>query len=217
MFQRLILTLFLKNLARATVVLLVFAGAVAISVNVDSPLDLTPLVVTKICLSLVDSALPLALLLASLFTAGNMTHNGELMALHTVGWSLLRITRPLMVTALVALVFSGILRIVGWSITKEPLAVTAAAKSTDFYARIAEPFACLLMTATGILLTTSPMRKSRYSGFGWALLIFYLYHLATNTAVSLGRIGELPPLLAGAGINLIFCGVLVVAWRRAKR
>ena len=118
MFQRMILGIFLKNLARATVGLLVIAGAVAISVNIDSLQGFSLLAVTKICLSLVDSVLPLALLLASLFTVGSLTHNGELMALHTVGWSLLRITRPLMVTALVALVVSGILRLAGWSITK---------------------------------------------------------------------------------------------------
>ena len=50
--------------------------------------------------SLIPLALPLAILLSSLMTFGNMSENNELTALKSNGFSLLRIMRPLTVVVL---------------------------------------------------------------------------------------------------------------------
>lgn len=56
--------------------------------------------------SLIPLALPLAILLSSLMTFGNMSENNELTALKSSGFSLLRIMRPLTIVVLVIAIFT---------------------------------------------------------------------------------------------------------------
>jgi lipopolysaccharide export system permease protein len=55
---------------------------------------------------IIDTVLPISLLMATLFTIGAMARYLELTALFAAGWSLLRITRPLLAVAVVATLFS---------------------------------------------------------------------------------------------------------------
>ncbi len=55
---------------------------------------------------IVDTVLPVAMLMATLFTIGTMARYLELTALFTAGWSLLRVTQPLIVLAIFTTVFS---------------------------------------------------------------------------------------------------------------
>lgn len=55
---------------------------------------------------IIDTVLPIALLMATLFTIGSMARYLELTALFAAGWSLLQVARPLMAVALVATLFS---------------------------------------------------------------------------------------------------------------
>ncbi len=55
---------------------------------------------------IVDTVLPIAVLMAVLFTVGTMARYLELTALYAAGWSLLKITRPLITMAMLLTVFS---------------------------------------------------------------------------------------------------------------
>ncbi len=55
---------------------------------------------------IVDTVLPIALLMATLFTIGGMARYLELTALFAAGWSLMRVARPLLVFAAVMTLFS---------------------------------------------------------------------------------------------------------------
>jgi len=55
---------------------------------------------------IIDQVLPISMLMATLFTIGTMARYLELTALFSSGWSLLGVTRPLIVTAVIASVFS---------------------------------------------------------------------------------------------------------------
>ncbi len=55
---------------------------------------------------IVDTVLPIAMLMATLFTVGTMARYLELTALFASGWSLIKITRPLILVSLLVTVFS---------------------------------------------------------------------------------------------------------------
>jgi len=55
---------------------------------------------------IVDTVLPIAMLMATLFTVGTMARYLELTALFSSGWSLMHITRPLILLAILMTVFS---------------------------------------------------------------------------------------------------------------
>ncbi len=55
---------------------------------------------------IVDQVLPISMLMATLFTIGTMARYLELTALFSSGWSLLGVTRPLIVAAVIASLFS---------------------------------------------------------------------------------------------------------------
>jgi lipopolysaccharide export system permease protein len=54
----------------------------------------------------VDTVLPIAMLMATLFTVGSMARYLELTALFAAGWSLMKVCRPLIVFGLIVTVFS---------------------------------------------------------------------------------------------------------------
>ncbi len=55
---------------------------------------------------IVDTVLPIAMLMATLFTIGSMARYLELTALFAAGWSLMKVCRPLIILALLVTVFS---------------------------------------------------------------------------------------------------------------
>lgn len=55
---------------------------------------------------IIDQVLPISMLMATLFTIGTMARYLELTALFSSGWSLLGVTRPLIITAVLATIFS---------------------------------------------------------------------------------------------------------------
>jgi lipopolysaccharide export system permease protein len=118
-FQRLLLKSFLLNLARSTAVLgLVIAGLAFPDISANWPGTAAPSleVVSYVLVQLIvvlDKILPMALLVATLFTVGPLARYQELTALSSAGWSLLRIMRPLVLVALVAVVYSAGVRIFG--------------------------------------------------------------------------------------------------------
>lgn len=59
---------------------------------------------------IIDTVLPIAMLMSTLFTLGGMARYLELTALFSSGWSLMRVTRPLVVLAMITCVLSLVWR-----------------------------------------------------------------------------------------------------------
>ncbi len=55
---------------------------------------------------IIDQVLPISMLMATLFTLGGMARYLELTALFSSGWSLLKVTRPLIILAIFTVFFS---------------------------------------------------------------------------------------------------------------
>ncbi len=78
---------------------------------------------------------------------------------------------------------------------------------TDYYARIAFPFASLIMALVGIAfsLRRAGVRGGGMAfGIGQALVIGFLYWSTHSIGIALGRSGVLAPILAGWVANLLF-------------
>jgi len=213
-FHRQLLTRFLRTVAVALAVLLsvlaLFGLAVAMDQDADggSGADLTTAIVLRTLTSALTMALPLSLLLGTLFTVGDLARYQELTALAAGGWSTLQVMRPLIVVALAATVLVTVLQLAGWSNPPGDVgARTAGAVPTGAaptleaqtarHARNAYPLLCLLVVLTAIPLAATRRRVSVYSGFGMAFALIVAYNIVTATAQSLGRHGGLPPLVAG--------------------
>ncbi len=59
---------------------------------------------------IVDTVLPIAMLMATLFTVGTMARYLELTALFAAGWSLMKVARPLIALSILVTVFSLVWR-----------------------------------------------------------------------------------------------------------
>ena len=223
-FQRLLLRNFLLNLARSIAVLGVviagmafpdisanWPGAAATSLSVMSYVAVQLLVV-------LDKILPRALLIATLFTVGPLARYQELTALSSAGWSLLRIMRPLVLVALVGVVYAAGVRVFGVVTAADPVyGSSALAERTAFFADQAYPLVPLLFVLTGIILAASPRRASIYGNFIVALAVLFVFNVVLSVALACGRHGLLPPVVAGWGGHVLFAVVLTILWGRAKR
>lgn len=110
--HRTILGTFVRILAYTLVGAIILFTLVDLLENIGSFLDnqATPSMVGRYYLYklvwIIDIVLPIAMLMATLFTVGTMARYNELTALFAAGRSLLQITRPLMLTAAVMTLFS---------------------------------------------------------------------------------------------------------------
>ena len=161
-----------------------------------------------------DAVLPLSLLVATLFTVGPRAHFKELNALTSAGFSMFQITWPLFAVAAVAALYSWLMILGGGSLTG-PASVTAGEVQTSFHAGLAFPAANIFGVAAGIILASSPNRKSMYSGFLAAFFVVVAYRVVDATIQILGRHGVLPPVVAGWLGTVLAAGVLWWMWKRA--
>jgi len=77
--------------------------------------------------------------------------------------------------------------------------------SVDLQARIAAPFACLIMAFLGFPFSLGHGRGSSIAlGVGLSLAVGVGYFLLQSLALAFGYSGALPPLVAGWAANLIF-------------
>ncbi len=222
-FQHRLLKNFLENLVRSLAVFFVVWAVFVFPENISDlwgPGESAGEMLSSagvLVLTILDSILPLALLVATLFTIGPLARYQELTALTATGVSMLHIVRPLLTVAVVATLFSWTLRLYGLPITADSMSMpSSAAEKTALHANLAFPLVNLFAVLTGIILAASPRRKSIYSGFGWALAMLFLFHVVNATAHALGRHGMIPPELAGWGGNFLFFSMIFVSWKRAR-
>jgi lipopolysaccharide export LptBFGC system permease protein LptF len=155
-------------------------------------------------------ALPLALLTAALFTLGPMARNHEITALKAGGWSLARITWPVLAVGATGVVVTASIHQAGFSFG--PPAGPPGA-SPD----LARPLACGLAVVLGIGLGVTPRAATRFAGFLTALGVLFAFYLVTATFQALGRHGGLPPMVGRWGATIIFGLVALVLFRRADK
>jgi len=217
-FHRHLATLFLRNLGAAV---LVFAAVESAALGTGSTRGLPAILLTAL-----NDALPLALLVAVLFTLGPMTRDHEITALRMAGRPLAQITRPLLLAALVATAVSALLtgggftRVVPTGAEAGAGAAietwTEAARRTADHARLAHPWTCLVAVLVGIGFGAGPRRKTRFTGFLTAGGVLLAFHVLTAVFHALGRHGGLPPAVAGWAPLALSAGAALVLFRRAE-
>ena len=213
-FERGLTVRFLRNFAWAAAGLLAVAGVVGMPAFLDAySSESRPSPVFLFVL--LDSILPPALLVATLFTVGPMAYHHELTALQAAGQSMGRIMRPLIVTAAVAAAYSVALKAAG--MIGSGLVLTTAAAQTEFHARLAYPLSSLFAVLIGIVLASTPRRKTVYGGFIWALACLYGFHLLSSLAQAYGRNGLWPPIVAGWAGSVAATAAIAVMWWRMRR
>lgn len=225
-FHHKLLEIFLLNLARSSLVLFVIFAAVVVpeavadlgdvSLNWNERVSL----VVWLILGVLDHFLPLALLLATLFTAGPLARRQELTALSAAGHSMFQIIWPLIAVGGLAALFSLTLRVSGFLFISDPLLLSeslTAASKTAHHVDNAYPLVNIFAVLTGIILGTTPHRITVYGDFGKALLVLFLYFLVTRTCVVLGSYQWLSPLVAGWLGPTLFAGLIALLWHRANR
>lgn len=193
-FHRHLTVRFLKNLAITLVVL----TAATMAMTGGGPGD----GILAFLLSSLNEALPLSLLVATLFTLGPMARNHEITALRTAGWSLTRIAWPILAGGFAGAVVSFFL---GW--------VGPPGASPD----LARPLSCGIAVALGIGLGVTPRASSRFAGFLTALGVLFVFYFLEALFQAFGRHGGLPPVVAGWGAITIFGLVALVLFRRADK
>ncbi len=228
------LKIFVRNLLRALAVLfalqllLFLPDLMEHLLGFNSPLLNDFIIILQFVLALLDFILPLALLLATLFTMGSSARNYELMALSSAGWSLFQTTWPLLLVGVLAMGFSSLLRILGLSMPPDLIISLGsgsashsisndltAAENSILIADHALPLVNVLSVMTGIVLASKPGHRSVYGQGGRALFILLSYFLITKTMVVLGGYQVLPPIVAGWS-GVVFYGIAITAmWKRA--
>lgn len=86
----------------------------------------------------------------------------------------------------------------------------------DLYAKLAFPFAHLIMALVGIPFALRSPRGGRLIGVGLCILLGLSYWVAHAAAVSLARAGILPPILAAWAANILFATLGLFLFLRAR-
>lgn len=74
----------------------------------------------------------------------------------------------------------------------------------DFYAKMAAPFACLVLTLIGVPFAIQPVRGGAALGLSLGLGIGLVFYGANSLVIAFGKGGLLPPLLAAWAVPLLF-------------
>lgn len=77
----------------------------------------------------------------------------------------------------------------------------------EYYLKSAVPFSTFVFAIIGVAMGFKPGRSGAFVGFGISLLVIFSYYVVMSFCRSYGRLGYLPPVLAGWLQNLIFLGV----------
>ena len=220
-FHRSLIASYMKNLARAAIVLTVVGGPLILASQsgessqrvVNSGLRLAGLAIAG--LAVFDRVLPLALLTATLFTIGSLARHNELVAMRAVGCSTLQILWPVVAIGLLAVLASAV---IGFFLGSGTLpSGSGPVASTETNAARAYPVTNLVAVLVGVVLAVSRRPKSKYIGFNGALFLLIAYYFMAALATSLGRLGVIPPVVAGWSAPVVFTGMFVVLWWRIDR
>jgi lipopolysaccharide export system permease protein len=87
----------------------------------------------------------------------------------------------------------------------------------DIQFNLAFPVVNLIVVLMGILLASGPRKTTVASGFGFTLLVSFIYYLFMNFGRALGHNGTLPPVPAAWAGNAVYAVAFVVMFLRARR
>jgi len=87
----------------------------------------------------------------------------------------------------------------------------------DIQFNMAFPLVNIIVVLLGVLLASGPRKTTIASGFGWTLTISFGYYLFMNFGRSLGHNGTLPPLVAAWSGNVLYTGIFLILFARARR
>jgi len=87
----------------------------------------------------------------------------------------------------------------------------------DIQFNFAFPLVNLIVVLMGILLASGPRKTTVASGFGFTLLVSFVYYLFMNFGRALGHNGTLPPIPAAWAGNVLYALIFVVMFVRARR
>lgn len=93
---------------------------------------------------------------------------------------------------------------------------TLARFRTDFHARLAAPWTCLVVTLIGIPFGAQTGRKGALVGIILCISLFFAYYVVSNFALVLGKSDTIPAWLAGwfaNGLFLVVASVLIYRMR----
>lgn len=87
----------------------------------------------------------------------------------------------------------------------------------DFHLKFASPLINLIVVFMGILLASGPRKTTVASGFGWTLLIVFVYYILISYGRALGQNAIIPPILAAWLGNLFFGGLSLLIFAKIRR
>ena len=88
---------------------------------------------------------------------------------------------------------------------------------TEIHKRIAIPFSVLFFALIGVAIGDQRIKAGRFFGFILSLVILLFYFLLINFTSSLGEEGILSPWLAAWSPNLVFGGIAIYLFSKARR
>jgi lipopolysaccharide export system permease protein len=77
----------------------------------------------------------------------------------------------------------------------------------EYYLKTAVPFSTFIFAIIGVAMGFKPGRSGAFVGFGISLLVIFAYYVAMSFSRSYGRLGFLPPPIAGWMQNFLFLGI----------
>ncbi len=87
----------------------------------------------------------------------------------------------------------------------------------DIQFNFAFPLVNLIVVLMGIILASGPRKTTIASGFGYTLLVSFVYYLFMNFGRALGHNGTFPPVPAAWAGNVLYALVFVIMFVRARR
>ncbi|MBR4401809.1 MAG: LptF/LptG family permease [Synergistes sp.] len=111
----------------------------------------------------------------------------------------------------------GIKELLGLIRLKEKLGENPGDLWMAFHLRIAVPWACLIFALLGAALGSRPQRASSGVGFGFSVIIIFVYYVIMSFSKALGESGSLPPILAAWVANFVFLVISLLLCARANR
>jgi LPS export ABC transporter permease LptG/LPS export ABC transporter permease LptF len=91
------------------------------------------------------------------------------------------------------------------------------AGAVELQKKFAIPVACLVFAALGLPLGVTNRRGGRSSGFALSIGVIVVYYVLLNNGEKAARFGELSPLIAAWGPNLLFAVAAIAALIRRDR
>lgn len=207
-FHRYLLARYLRNLALCLAVMLAVVLPLDLLAAGGHGIDTAR---WRAVTDLLSNVLPLALMVATLFTVGDLTRYQELTALEAAGWSTLRSLWPLVAVAAAASVAMLVLQI-----ATLPEFRGDTASRTERHADLARPFLGFFMVLTAIPLASTKRRATIQTGFIAAMMLVTMDYLIMATAQAFGRYGRIPPIAAGWAGPIVALLCFAAIWRRAR-